>query len=242
MRKKTSAIWTKLDDEEFSKLVKESFFYKDVLESLGLQLKGGNNNTLKRRINSLGLSVSHFKKGCFVSNESRRVTLEKFEAEWLIVGKKRNGQELKKHLYKFKLKDEKCEECDQSPTWNGKPLVLQLDHINGVNLDNRLINLRILCPHCHSQTGTFAGRNNRLKKKKHYCVCGESKSKKSNSCRECKSKKEIKLTVSREDLHKMVCEDRLPFTKIGEKFNVSDNAIRKRCKKYGIDPKTRKKI
>ncbi len=52
-----------------------------------------------------------------------------------------------------------CAECNQGPEWNGKPLVLQLDHVNGISTDHRLENLRILCPHCHSQTETFTGKN-----------------------------------------------------------------------------------
>jgi 5-methylcytosine-specific restriction endonuclease McrA len=51
--------------------------------------------------------------------------------------------------------------CGQQPMWNGKQLVLILDHINGINNDNRLENLRLLCPNCNSQTPTFAGRNAR---------------------------------------------------------------------------------
>jgi hypothetical protein len=54
-------------------------------------------------------------------------------------------------------KENICEECKISE-WNGKHLVLELDHINGIHTDNRLENLRILCPNCHSQTPTFRGR------------------------------------------------------------------------------------
>lgn len=52
-----------------------------------------------------------------------------------------------------------CALCGQQPEWQGKKLVMVLDHINGKNKDNRLENLRLLCPNCNSQTETFSGRN-----------------------------------------------------------------------------------
>ena len=60
-------------------------------------------------------------------------------------------------LYKSGWKEYKCEICGISE-WQGKELSLQLDHINGINNDNRIENLRLLCPNCHSQTETFSGR------------------------------------------------------------------------------------
>jgi len=53
---------------------------------------------------------------------------------------------------------EECEWCNLTTVWNGKPIVLHLDHINGINTDNRLENLRFLCPNCHSQTPTYCGK------------------------------------------------------------------------------------
>lgn len=65
---------------------------------------------------------------------------------------------LKRRLLREEILPNKCAICPIGPEWNGLPLVLQLDHINGDSSDHRLTNLRILCPNCHSQTATFAGR------------------------------------------------------------------------------------
>jgi 5-methylcytosine-specific restriction endonuclease McrA len=69
---------------------------------------------------------------------------------------------VKRRLLADGLIKNECSECGQGDTWNGKPLVMVMDHRNGVNNDHRIGNLRMLCPNCNSQTETFAGRNVRL--------------------------------------------------------------------------------
>lgn len=69
-----------------------------------------------------------------------------------------NRIRLKQRIIEAGLLAYECSECGLGPEWNGKTLVLQLDHINGVNNDHRLENLRILCPNCHTQTATYAGK------------------------------------------------------------------------------------
>lgn len=79
--------------------------------------------------------------------------------EILIEGSSYNRYNLKHRLLEGGLLKEECYICGQPPTWNKNPLALQLDHINGINNDNRIENLRILCPNCHTQTPTFSGKN-----------------------------------------------------------------------------------
>lgn len=76
-------------------------------------------------------------------------------SEMLVKGKHRNTSALKLRLFKEHLKEEICEECGQLPEWNGKKLVMHLDHVDGDPTNNQIENLRILCPNCHTQTDTY---------------------------------------------------------------------------------------
>ena len=77
----------------------------------------------------------------------------------ILLGECSNKGALKSYLKQ--TKGEQCEICSQPPIWQGKPLTLQLDHIDGNSDNNQLTNLRILCPHCHTQTPTYGSKNNR---------------------------------------------------------------------------------
>jgi DNA-binding CsgD family transcriptional regulator len=80
--------------------------------------------------------------------------------ELLVAGTVRNRMNLKRRLIAEGIKEPRCESCGLD-AWHGAPLTLTLHHVNGVRDDNRLENLQLLCPNCHSQTDTFAGRNGR---------------------------------------------------------------------------------
>lgn len=75
------------------------------------------------------------------------------------VGSTYSRHHLKRQLITRQLIPYRCRECRMGDEWNGKKLVLQIDHANGVSNDNRLENLRFICPNCHSQTDTYAGKN-----------------------------------------------------------------------------------
>lgn len=84
--------------------------------------------------------------------------------ELFIAGPRRQRGHLKSRLLGAGLKENRCEQCGISE-WQGKPLNMQLHHINGDGLDNRLENLELLCANCHSQTSTYGGRNGHRRKR-----------------------------------------------------------------------------
>jgi hypothetical protein len=145
-----------------------------------------------------------------------------------------------------------CNECDNHGTHNGKPLSLQLEHKNGINNDNRLENLCFLCPNCHTQTSTYAGRNAKNEKIIKLCehchgqfIPNNSKTK--YCCRACacierekyrRMDRTKKFNVDKNQLEYLI--NTYPMTTVGKMFDVSDNAIRKRCLVLGIELKKKK--
>lgn len=140
-------------------MVKNSGSLSKVLLSIGLSNKGTTNyNRLKRRLAEDGIDYSHFKLG-IDSNKGRKFGESKNKiplCDVLVEGSEYGRSHLKVRLLKEGLLEDKCSVCCQLPEWNGKKLTMVLDHINGVSDDNRLDNLRLLCPNCNSQQPTFS--------------------------------------------------------------------------------------
>lgn len=136
-----------------------------VLRFLGVKWSGGTHHHVSRRLQELGVDTNHFTGS--VHNRGKAAANRKSPKEILIArpGEKERtkGKLLRRALLEIGVA-EQCAECEIGSEWRGKRLVLHIDHVNGDFLDDRLDNLRFLCPNCHSQTPTFAGklRNRRL--------------------------------------------------------------------------------
>lgn len=158
----------KYTKELIESLVKKHVNVTAILEELGLVTRGGNYNTIRRKIVKYDLDTSHFtgkgwSKGLTAetSETVRKLmehnTIHKPETS-LVENIKLASQTLHRLVEKTNM-EKKCVSCGLETEWQGRPISLHLDHINGKNTDNRLENLRYLCPNCHSQTDTFGTRN-----------------------------------------------------------------------------------
>lgn len=157
MKKKS---WTK---QQLKLAVRESSSVRQVIKKLKLKPAGGNYVQIKKFFKIYNVSIEHFKgsgwrkgiKGFGIP----RIPLEK------ILVRESNFQsfKLKNRLFDTKIKLPRCEDCGWAQKSSDGRLPLELDHINGDSHDNRLDNLRVLCPNCHSLKPTHRGRNRKKK-------------------------------------------------------------------------------
>jgi 5-methylcytosine-specific restriction endonuclease McrA len=242
----------KIPEKEFIEIVENSKTQKEILEKIGIRSAGGNFTTLRRRIKELNLydelieRTSQYCLECTHRNKYK----EKIPTEQLFTeNSKYSRSVLKRRIRKDKLLDYKCHICGLDNNWNGKELILVLDHINGIHNDHRLENLRFLCPNCDSQTITFRARNivrniepkikvGRLirPKERYNCVscgkelCGKTKH---NLCAKCLSIQRRKVEwPTKEQLQELVKNN--TNIAVGKLYNVSEAIVRKWKKSYKI--------
>lgn len=229
-RKRKSRIWL-IGKDELKTIVEKSKTIAEIMISLGFSAnKGGSYKGLKKRMELDGIDYSHIPLGRH-SNKNRVFGgVKAVDLESVLVEHSTYSRgELKRRLIKNGMLNNVCYRCGQGPFWNEEKLVLVLDHINGTFDDNRIENLRLLCPNCNSQTTTFSGRNNI--KIKYYCECGKEIWKGSLKCNKCASIengykcRKVKERPSKDKLTEEIANS--SFLEVGRKYGVSDNAIRK---------------
>ena len=156
MTPKNSGLAYKLTDEQFIKIIKESTSCIEAMRKMGFKCVAGNaRNTVKRRIAELNIDIEHWSD----NTKNAHIAIETPHDEYFAKDTPHSGSHIRDRIIKYGLLEYKCALCGNHGEWNGQKLVLQIDHINGDHDDNRLENLRFLCPNCHSQTETFAGKN-----------------------------------------------------------------------------------
>jgi len=148
--------------ENLKKVVSESTTKVQVIRKLGLSEDGGNYKTLMKNVNKYEIDISHF----HIDIDSNFNNFQKRElTDILVENSPFNTTHLKERLFKEGLKKRECELCGQDEFWFGSKMALILDHINGVNNDNRFKNLRIVCPNCNATLPTHC-TGKRIKKEK----------------------------------------------------------------------------
>jgi HNH endonuclease len=141
--------------QQLTLAVKQSSSLRQVLVRLGLAPYGGNYDVVRKACARLSLDTSHFLGRGW--SRHRVLGLRKPVHEYLHENARIQSYKLKRRLLKAGVLQQQCSVC-QLDTWQGVPIPLELDHINGNRADNRLVNLRLLCPDCHALTPTYRSK------------------------------------------------------------------------------------
>jgi ribosomal protein L40E len=198
----------------------------------GLNTSGGSRTRLRKLAVQWDIDTSHFAGQAWSRGTSSPVRLS--PAEILVLGENvRPAAQLRRALCETG-RPYRCEECKVGPTWNGRRLVLQVDHRDGNRLNNQPDNIRFLCPNCHSQTENFGIANSRiLGRQQRICEdCGRRISRRANRCRFCNQKKvhpvgRFKINwPSDVELNEMV--KTTSYSATGRLLGVSATAVRNR--------------
>jgi predicted RNA-binding Zn-ribbon protein involved in translation (DUF1610 family) len=150
--------------ELLSEAAANSISIAGMLRYLQIPIAGGTHAHISRKLKQFSIDTSHFKR---VAPNRGKPCAWRLTPELILVVRSPGSPRPKPHVLRRALRESgvpyACVACGVAAEWNGQPIVLHVDHINGDWLDNRKENIRFLCPNCHSQTPTFSGR---LKNKK----------------------------------------------------------------------------
>ena len=213
---------------------------------LGMRAAGGNWKTLQRYATEVWhIPVDHFdprrhQRAAF-SRRHSAIPLE----EILVEGSHYSRGRLKERLYRLGLKVPRCEMCGQDEIWRGRRMSLILDHVNGHATDNRIENLRIVCPNCAATLDTHCGRNKKLART--CMVCGQSFRPgapiQMHCSLECGGRSEAARLaafaarkVERPPYQQLLREiAETSWSAVGRRYGVSDNAVRKWVRYFEAD-------
>jgi hypothetical protein len=208
------------NNQALEEAVKTSKTIKEALIKLDLHAAGGSYRQFKHYCQKWGVDYSHFLTASERAKEhlSRRTKISMEQI--LIENSTYSRTHLKRRLYKEGYKKRECELCGQGEEWRGKKMSLILDHINGVHNDNRLENLRIVCPNCNATLPTHCGKHRRKVKKQT-----------NPDWRRAPRPYAEKIDWPDNQTLRQMVEDS-NYSAVGRKLGVSDNAVRKRLKNH----------
>jgi hypothetical protein len=212
---------------------------------------GGNHATLKKYVARWGISTAHFDPAAQQKEHLKRLCAQRRKplAEILVNGCSYSRGSLKRRLYEEGLKQRRCELCGQGEEWQGRRMALILDHVNGIADDNRLENLRIVCPNCAATLDTHCGRNcdrvcpgcsQNFRPKRYeqrYCTHACWAQSKVGVPQPRRRKTRViggrECRVERPPYRQLIAEiDGTSYVAVGREYGVSDNTIRKWRRQY----------
>ena len=214
-----------MNTENLEKLVSNCNTIKELLEKLNINQNSYNYKKIQNKLDDLKIDYSHLKRKSKVLGTIKEETTKYTYS----------SSALRIKLIKEGIKENKCEGCGITE-WMGKPITLQLHHINGNHSDNRLENLQILCPNCHSLTDNYCA--NSIEKQHFHCKdCGEEITRGATYCVKCLAKHHRKVErPSKEELLQLYKELK-SLSAIGRKYDVSDKTISKWFISYDLPGK-----
>lgn len=231
----------RFDELQLRRAIARSFNWKETLRNLGYCPTGSNPQTVKKYVARWKIDVSHFDPDLARHRGlgAQAVPL----ADVMVRDSTYNRGSLKFRLYSDGLKERRCEICGQGEAWLGSKIALILDHINGVRDDNRIENLRIVCPNCAATLPTHCGRGLRKPKVVLDCErCGKPFPRKtkvqrfcSRDCGQLASSTKQRQT-KRPPREQLMSElEASNYCAVARKYGVTDNAIRKWVRAYERD-------
>ena len=137
----------------------EAECWSDIYRSLGLSICNHNKRSITRFAEHHNIPIPLFDEDAIKKTYRRNKHNVWIKEDIFVVDSKYARSNLRQAAIRFEIAVYECNECGCGPIHNNKELTLELDHINGVHTDNRIPNLRWLCPNCHSQTQTYKGKN-----------------------------------------------------------------------------------